>query len=285
MKNVVITGASSGIGAALAKGYGAEGAHVLITARRATELEDIAEQVRQAGGEPIAVVADLSVESECQRVIDMALDRMTSVDVLVNNAGRGHHHSVEDTGTSEWRDMFKLNVDAPFFLIRGILPSMKRADKGHIINIASVAGTTGFPFNPGYVAAKHALVGLNAAVRAELVGTNVHCTVINPAGVKTEWGDVTQGGSTNDLYAKAIPRSRTVAKEKGLPLAPLSKMMSAEDVAAVVMDVVKHGRTNDVFTHDGTRELAVRAIENRIDLEDQHQALWESMREFYQGTD
>ena len=282
MMNVVITGASSGLGAALARLYGSRHAHVVLIARRHSHLEHVAEQVRQAGGEPLVIVADVSHEEECQRIIDIVLDRLPHVDVLINNAGRGHFASLENTDPATWRSMMALNVDAAFFLTRGFLPGMKKRDKGHIVNVASVAGTMGFPYNAGYVAAKHALVGLTAATRAELIATNVFATVVNPAGVMTEWGDVTEGASINALYAAAIPRSRTLANELGVGLAPLFKMMSADTAAQIIANAVDSGRNNDVFTHDGTRDLALEAIRDRVGLEDRHLALWLAMREYYE---
>ncbi len=280
MSTVVITGASSGIGAALARAYAKRGARVVLIARREERLRQLAEIVEQEGGSSLILPADLSSEAECQRVVDALAAE--AVDVLIHNAGRGNYAAVEDTPTDQWRSIFALNVDAPFFLTRGLLPAMKERGSGHIVTISSTAGTQGFPYNAAYVAAKHAVRGFTAGLRAELVDTNIHATVVCPAGVVTEWGDVTEGGSINDLYAAAIPRSRTIARERDLSLAPLSKMMSADDAAAIIMDAVDRGRNNDVFTHDGTQELAVRAVTDRIGLEDEHTALWLAMREAYE---
>jgi len=177
--------------------------------------------------------------------------------------------------------MFAVNVDGPFFLTRALLPHMKQRNSGHIINISSVAGRQGFPLNAAYVAAKHAVVGFTAALRAELIGTGVHATVICPAGVLTEWGGVTEGGSINDLYGAAIPRSRTIANERGLTLAPLSRMMTAEEVAEIILRVIDAGRVNDVFTHEGTLDLAAACVADRIAVEDSHAALWLAMAEVY----
>jgi len=227
-------------------------------------------------------VADLSREEDCQRVVDITLDRLTHVDVLINNAGRGHYGAIEDTDTETWRSMMSVNLDQVFFLTRGFLPGMKKRNKGHIINVASVAGTMGFPYNPGYIAAKHGLIGLTAATRAELIDTGVNATAVMPAGVITEWGDATEGAPINALYAAAIPRSRTIANERGVGLAPLFKMMSADHAAQIIVDAVDKGRTNDIYTHEGTMDLAVQAVTNRMDLEDRHLALWLAMREYYE---
>ena len=281
MKTIVITGASSGIGSALAVLWAQRGCRVVLIARREDRLNTLATTVELAGGSPRVLVADLTHESECLRVVEELADE--TVDVLINNAGRGNYASIEDTSTDSWRQMFALNVDAPFFLTRGLLGGMKQRDLGHIVNVSSVAGRQGFPFNAAYVAAKHAVVGLTAALRAELVDSNVHATVVCPAGVSTEWADATEGGSIGALYSAAIPRSRTLAREQGLSLAPLFHMMPAEEVAAIILRTVDAGRSNDIFTHDGTEAHAVQSVTDRIGLEDAHRALWLAMKETY-GT-
>lgn len=279
-RTALITGATSGIGRALTRLYAERGMRVVAVGRRAERLQEL---VQECGELVTPIVADVSQESECVRAVHEALAAVGEIDVLVNNAGRGNYASIEDTTTEQWHSMFTLNVDAPFWLTRALLPSMRARNSGHIINISSVAGRMGFPYNAAYVAAKHAVVGLTAGLRAELVGTNIFATVVCPAGVITEWGDVTEGGSINALYTAAIPRSRTIARDEGLPLAPLSKMMTAEQVAQIIADTVDVGRSNDIFTHDGTIELAVEAVTNRIELEDKHRALWLAMKDVYNG--
>lgn len=278
--DVVITGATSGIGRALVVLMAQQGWNVAAVGRRADRLQAL---VSECGPNVVAITADVSREDECERVASESLHMLGSVDVVVNNAGRGNYASIEDTTTEQWRSMFAINVDAPFWLTRALLPHMKERNSGHIINISSVAGRMGFPYNAAYVAAKHAVVGFTAALRAELLPTNINATVVCPAGVITEWGDATEGGSINQLYTAAIPRSRTIARDQGLPLAPLSKMMTAESVAQMIADVIAQGRSNDIFTHDGTQELAVDAVTNRMALEDQHRALWMAMKDVYHG--
>lgn len=279
MSTVLITGASSGIGAALAHRYAARGHRVIVVARREERLRALQQAIEAEGGSVRAITADLSTEAECRRVIDAVATE--SVDILINNAGRGNYASIEDTSTEQWRSIFALNVDAPFFLIRGLLPGMKQRGFGHIVNVSSTAGRMGFPFNAAYVAAKHAVVGLTAGLRAELIDTGINATVVCPAGVITEWADVTEGGSINELYATAIPRSRTIAAERGTGLAPLQRMMPADTAAEIIMAAVDAGRNNDIFTHPGTETLAAQAVSDRIGLEDAHLALWLAMRETY----
>lgn len=277
----LITGASSGIGAALALRLAAKGARVVLAARRADRLNDVAERVRAAGGTPLVLVADLSHESECRRIVDETVHAFGTIDILVNNAGRGNMASVEDTSTEQLESMMRLNVYAPLWSTAQALPVMRANDQGHIVMIASVAGRMGYPFNAAYVAAKHAVVGFTASLRAELYGTNVHATVVNPAGVITEWADATEGGPIGQLYASAIPASRVLARERGLPLAPLSRMMPADDAARIIEEAIEAGRGGDVFTHEGTHEQALDATRDRVAQEDAFAALYLGMQAAY----
>lgn len=280
---VVITGASSGLGAALANDVATRGCHVVLVARRHDRLLSLAAAVTERGGKASCIVADVSREDECDRVIGEVIASHGRIDVLVNNAGRGNMASVEDTPTEQWRSMFAVNVDSIFWLTARALPHMRSANAGSIIAISSVAGRYGHPFNAAYVAAKHAVVGFIAALRTELVGTNIHATVVCPAGIVTEWADATEGGSIGALYGQAIPRSRTIAREQGFGTAPLSRMMSAEECSTIIVNAILAGRSDDVFTHSGTKEIAVQTVQDRCAQEDRFEALWHAMREAYQS--
>lgn len=277
----LITGASSGIGAALAIRLAGQGARVAIAARRRDQLEAVAEKVRAAGGTPLVLEADLSIEADARRIVDETVRTFGTIDILVNNAGRGNMASVEDTSTDQLESMMRLNVYAPFWSTAQALPVMRAKNSGHIVMIASVAGRMGYPFNAAYVAAKHAVVGFTASLRAELYGTNVHATVVNPAGVITEWADATEGGPIGQLYAKAIPASRVLARERGLALAPLSRMMPADEAARIITEAIEQGRVSDIFTHEGTHEQTLDAVRDRNTQEDSFAALYLGMQAAY----
>jgi len=281
---VIITGASSGLGAALAVRYAQEGSTVVLVARREKRLREVALQVETAGGQALVIVADVSREEECNRIVDTVATVCGKIDVLLNNAGRGNRASVEDTPTEQWRSIFALNVDSVFWLTSRVLPIMKLANQGHIVAISSVAGKYGHPFNAAYVAAKHAVAGFIAAIRTELVGTNILASTVFPAGIITEWADATEGGSIGQLYAAAIPRSRTIAHHLGIGTAPLSRMITADECADGIVQALAQGRTADIYTHDGTHNIAIQAAEDRIAQEDRFEALWLAMKEkYYEG--
>lgn len=278
---VLLTGASSGLGAALAEVLGTRGAHVALVARRKSKLQEVASRVRSAGGTPLVISADVSQEADCARVVQETIAEFGRIDVLVNNAGRGNRASVEDTTTADLDNMFRLNVYSQFWLSREVLPSMKNIGSGYILNISSFAGKVGFPLNAAYVAAKHAVVGFTASLRAELAGTGIEATCVCPAGIITDWATVTDGGAIGDVFAQGIKYSRSIARERALPLAPLTRMMPANEIAEMLVGVIGGGRTDDVFTHEGTKEQALLATTQRRALEDKMLPLYLGMQQAY----
>jgi len=199
------------------------------------------------------------------------------LDVLLNNAGRGNLASVEETTPEQLWRIFAVNAFALWYVTAPALPIMKAQGRGHILVIASVAGKWGYPYNSAYVAAKHAAVGFVAALRAELIGTGVEATVVCPAAVDTEWGIATEGGPLGLLFEEAVRRSRQIARQRALPLAPLPKVLSADEIAERLVELVRHPPRTDVFTHAGTEELALLALRHRRMFEQQ-------MLPFYLGA-
>ncbi|CAN5522002.1 hypothetical protein BH10BAC6_BH10BAC6_13590 [soil metagenome] len=279
---VLITGASSGIGASLAVLCALRGATVALVARRADRLSAVADAVRAAGGAPVVIVADVSNEEDCDRIVRTTIEQAGTIDVLVNNAGRGNCASVENTTTEQLQNIMSLNVYALFWLTGRVLPIMKAQNSGSIITVSSVAGKMGFPFNAAYVAAKHAAVGFTAGLRAELMASNIHATVVCPDGVTTEWGMATEGSPIGELFVKGIRKSKRFAQDLGRPLPPLKRMISADDAAQVIFDTIEAGRSNDVYTHDGSREQTIAVATDRMMQEDAMSPLFLGMHEAYQ---
>lgn len=281
-KIVVITGASSGIGAELARLCAKKGAKTVICARRTERLETLAEEVRASGGVILPITADVSRQDDAQKVIRQAVEEFGTVDVLINNAGRGNLASVEDTTPEQLESIFGVNVFALWYTAAAALPVMKSHNSGHIVTVSSVAGTMGFPFDSAYVAAKHAAVGFHASLRAELLETNILSTLICPDGVSTEWGGVTEGGSIGELFAAGIKRSRTIARERGIGFAPLSRMISAEVAAQIIIDAIENPDSPaDVYTHPGTHDRAIATTRSREEVEQLMLPLYLGMRQEY----
>ncbi len=276
----VITGASSGIGAVLAQVLAREGSTVVIGARRKDRLDEVASRIAAAGGTAIAMQCDVTDRKSAEGLIQSAMRQCGRVDVLVNNAGRGHFSDVGGTRDATIEQMFRVNVFSLWYTIRPALDIMKAQGSGHIINVASLAGKVAFPFNSAYVAAKHAVVGFTHALRLELMDTNIHATVVCPAGVLTEWASLTEGGSMLEMFHQAGPLIKRIAAERGLPLPPVEGVISAERVAEAILGCIRNP-VAEVYTHKGSHEFAVLSAQHREQAEEYQRAAVLGEREAY----
>lgn len=267
-KVAVITGASSGIGAALARHLAEEGAFVVLAARRKNRLEQVVDHIRKAGGKALVVRCDVTVSEDAEELIHYAAQECGRIDILINNAGRGNFASVEDTSDAMIESIFAVNVFALWYTTRPALRYMKRQGSGHIINIASVAGKLGFGFNSAYVAAKHACVGFTHSLRLELAETGIHASVICPSSVLTEWAMVTEGGSMLPFFAESGPAATRIARERGVHLPGIEGVMTTEEVVRKILDCIYHP-VAEVYTHRGSHEFAVLAAQSREKAEQQ----------------
>jgi NAD(P)-dependent dehydrogenase (short-subunit alcohol dehydrogenase family) len=185
-KVAIVTGASRGIGRAIAVGLGAEGATVVLSGRSAPNLQTTAEKVTAAGGAAEMVPAELADEDSIRHLVRATEQRHGRIDILVNNAGVTHSAPLEETKTEDLDRCWAVNARAPFILCREALPLLKKAERGYIINIASVVAVKGYPLQSAYTASKHALRGMSMALAEELRSSNVRVHVICPGGVDTE---------------------------------------------------------------------------------------------------
>lgn len=258
-KVAVITGASSGIGAALAHRLAREGVNVVLAARRRERLEQVASRARaeaQFSAKVVAVGCDVTEHPQAEQLIATAVREFGKLDILVNNAGRGHLASIEDTTDEVIQSMFAVNVFSLWYTTRPALRQMRHQGSGHIINLASMAGKIGFPFNSAYVAAKHAVVGFTHALRLELAETGIHASVVIPAGVVTEWASVTEGGPMLPLFSAAAPVIKKIAEERGVSLPPIEGVLTAEAIVDKIVACLQHP-VAEVYTHRGSHEFVV----------------------------
>jgi len=188
---VVVTGASSGIGAALARLFSEKGAKVTLTARRMNRLEETA-----AGcpGETLLVPADLVDGAHRETLVDQTLKRWGRIDILVNNAGLGMYGDVMSTTETQWRQLFEINFFSTVFLTRAVLPVMKDQQQGLIVNTASIGGLIAHSQQvTPYVASKHALVGFSRGLAMDLKGTGIRVLAVCPHLTATEFFEVSPG--------------------------------------------------------------------------------------------
>ncbi len=186
-KVAVITGASSGIGEATAEALAAEGAAVIVAARREERLAGLVERIEGGGGRVLAAVCDVTDESQAHGLIQKAVDEFGRIDILVNNAGVMLLSNVGKGLSDEWRRMFDVNVMGLLYTTDAAIEAMKRRGGGHLVNISSVAGRKVTRDSSGvYAGSKHAVVAISEGLRQELLEDNIRVTVIEPGAVETE---------------------------------------------------------------------------------------------------
>lgn len=208
-KVVVITGASSGLGAETARQLSQQGAIVALGARRLDRLRALAGELAAAGGQAIAVQTDVTRSEEVKRLVQTALEKYGRVDVMINNAGLMPHSPLERLKVSDWDRMIDVNIKGVLYGIAAALPPMRAQKSGHIINVSSVAGHKVRPGTAVYAATKHAVLALSEGLRQEVKPYNIRTTVISPGALATELPDsVTEADIADNvrkIYEIAIP--------------------------------------------------------------------------------
>jgi short-subunit dehydrogenase len=229
---VVITGASAGIGAALAEALSARGDATVLVARRADALRDVA---ARCGPLALPIVADVTQRDEVKRVVSESLARFGHVDVWVNNVGQGISRMPSQLTDEDIDDTMRVNVKSALYGMQEILPHFKERGRGQIVNVSSMLGRAPMAvFRSAYVGAKHFLNGLTATFRAEVQQTHpdIQVTLVSPGVVRTEFGlNAMHGG----------PDSRT-----------LPNSQSAEETALAIVEAIEN-RVPDMYTFKGAQ--------------------------------
>jgi NADP-dependent 3-hydroxy acid dehydrogenase YdfG len=185
-KVVVITGASSGLGEATARLLSAEGASVVLGARRVERLQALADELKGKGGKALAVATDVTDREQVKALADAAVQAFGRIDVIINNAGLMPQAPLERLKVDEWDRMIDVNLKGVLYGIAAALPHMQRQKSGHVINVSSVAGHKVGPGFTVYAATKHAVRALSEGLRQEVKPYNIRTTVISPGAVATE---------------------------------------------------------------------------------------------------
>ncbi len=184
---ILLTGASSGIGRALALRLAEHGAHLILASRNRARLEELAHAVRQRGGEAVAAPADVADPAQRAALVARAAAAFGGLDVLVNNAGVGAIGWFAEASEGRLRRLFEVNFFAATELTRLALPHLRRGRDPMVVNVSSVVGRRGVPGISEYCASKFALTGWSESLRAELARDGIHVLIVSPGGVATEF--------------------------------------------------------------------------------------------------
>ena len=209
-KVVVITGASSGIGASTAKLLARHGAKVVLAARRKDRLDAAVQEIAAASGKAISCAVDVTKRAEVEALIRAAVDSFGCVDVIVNNAGIMPIAAIEALRVEEWDRQIDVNIKGVLYGVAAVLPHMQKQQSGHIINLASVFGIKVFaPGGTVYCATKSAVRALTEGLRMELHAHNIRCTLVSPGAVATELPESSSEEATRkhlrEFYKMAMP--------------------------------------------------------------------------------
>jgi len=233
----IITGASSGIGAACARAFAAEGLTVVLAARRADRLAQLAAAITAAGGTALPLTIDVTSDADVDRLVAETLRRFSQIDVVLCNAGMGFHGALEQTPPDAMARLMDLNFMGSFLVARATLPHLKRRPHAHLLFVSSIVGKRGIAYGGAYSATKFAQAGLAEALRAELLGSPVRVSAIYPVSTETEFRDV-------------------IAREQGFNVRGHGPRQSAEHVARSIVRCLKHPKP-EVYPHWPSRLLVI----------------------------
>jgi NADP-dependent 3-hydroxy acid dehydrogenase YdfG len=217
---VLVTGASAGIGAACARAFAAEGARLILCARRAGRLEEQAEKLRGAGTDVLLLELDVRDREAVMERIGGLPAEWREIDVLVNNAGLGRGLDKLWQGSpADWDEMIDTNVKGLLYVTGAVVPGMVERQRGHVINLGSVAGHEVYPGGAVYCATKYAVNAITQGLRMDVLGTGIRVSTIDPGMVETEFSVVRFHG--DEARAKNVYRGMTA--------------LTADDIAETIL--------------------------------------------------
>lgn len=226
-RHALVTGAGRGIGAAIAERLAGEGARVTLLGRNADVLNVLAAKL---GEQTQVVTADVSDAAQMRAAVEQSTKRFDAIDILVNNAGQAQSAPLHKADDALWSSMLAVNLTGTYNGIRAVLPSMLERNFGRIVNVASTAGLTGYPYVTAYCAAKHGVIGLTRALALEVASRNITVNAVCPGYTDT---DIVRDTISN-IRAKT-GRSESEALEALVARNPQRRLIRAEEVANAVI--------------------------------------------------
>ena len=236
-RTAIVTGASRGIGSQIARSLGREGMNIVLVARSAAGLEQVAAELGSAGQHAIAVPADLSDHSTLDRIVEATEEQFGAVDLLINNAGITATRRFETSTDEETAQIIDVNLTAGILLTKRVLPGMLERGRGHVVMIASLAGKVGSPYESVYAASKAGQIAFVQSLREELHGSGVGASVVCPGFVEESgmWADagISQGirqprlagattpGAVANAVVRAVKRDNAEVYVNRPPMRPM----------------------------------------------------------------
>ena len=243
----IITGASSGIGEATCYKFAEEGFKVVTVGRNEERLMDLKQSCEQEGGCVFPIIADLTKQTDIKRIIDTTVREFGRIDVLVNSAGIIKLNGLMDTSLEEWREVFTINVDSIFLLMKEAVPFLEQTG-GSIVNVSSVAGIRAFPGIFAYTVSKAAVDQITRAAALELAKKGVRVNAVNPGVVETELH--VRAGLTQEEYQEFLEQSKKTH--------PLGRVGQPEEIAELIYYLASPKAawiTGETISIDGGRFL------------------------------
>ncbi len=219
-KTALVTGAASGIGKAIALLYGQHGANVLVSDIDAEKGQVVVEQIKGMDVQAHFVLADVGDPAECQRLVTEAVNRYGKLDIACNNAGIGGElNKTADYSLEGWQKIININLNSVFYCLKYQLAQMAKQGSGVVVNMASILGQVGTPNSPGYVAAKHGVVGLTKTAALEYAASGIRVNAVGPAYIDTP-------------LLSVLPAE---AREQLISMHPIGRLGKSEEVAELVI--------------------------------------------------
>jgi short-subunit dehydrogenase len=259
-KVVIVTGASSGIGEAIAREFALNGSRVILAARSESRLSEIAESINSTGGEAFFVRTDVTLEAECKQLIEKTIEKYSGIDILVNNAGISMRASFLDVDLKVLHRLMDVNYWGTVYCTKYALPFLIKS-KGSLVGVSSVAGFHGLPGRTGYSASKFAMHGFLETIRIENLKNGLHVMIIAPGFTSTEI-------RKHALTANGLEQGDSPKDEKTL--------MSPLYVAKWVLKGIRKKKRNKLLTWDGRlTALFQRILPDVVDWAYYHEMLKE----------
>jgi NAD(P)-dependent dehydrogenase (short-subunit alcohol dehydrogenase family) len=227
MRTIVVSGGGRGIGRAVALSFAGPGAHVVITARTAPQLNEVAAAIRARGGEATAIPMDVADEASVAHGFGTLHGHVRQVDVVVNNAGVGGGEAVQGSDVARWKRSLDTNLFGVYLVTRQLLPLMGKG--GRVISLSSVLGRFGVPGYTAYCAAKHGVIGFTRALALEVAGRGITANAICPG-----WVDTEMAASGMTAGAAATGQTFERFRDQAIGAVPIGRIIQPEEVAGLV---------------------------------------------------